>query len=95
MTPEGKVKEKIKRLLKHYGAWYYMPVSIGMGQHGIPDFVCCYNGKLFGIEAKAEGKKPTVLQMKQKSLIEASGGAWFLVDNDESLMGVEQWIKMA
>lgn len=94
-TPEGRVKDKIKRLLKHYGAWYYMPVSIGMGQHGIPDFVCCYNGKLFGIEAKAEGKKPTVLQLKQKSLIEAAGGAWFLVDNDESLMGVEQWIKTA
>ena len=93
MTPEGKVKEKIKRLLKHHGAWYYLPVSMGMGQHGIPDFVCCYKGKMFGIEAKAEGKKPTALQMKQKSLIEAAGGKWFLVDGDDSLMEVERWIK--
>jgi len=56
MTPEGKVKEKIKRLLKHHGAWYYLPVSMGMGQHGIPDFICCYHGNMFGIEAKAEGR---------------------------------------
>jgi len=31
--------------------------------------------------------------MKQKSLIEAAGGKWFLVDGDDSLMEVERWIK--
>ena len=92
-TPEGKVKEKIKRLLKHYGAWYYLPVSLDMGQHGIPDFVCCYNGQFFGIEAKAEGKKPTPLQVKQAETITKAGGKWFLVDGDDSLMVVEKWLK--
>lgn len=92
-TPEGRVKEKIKLLLKHLGAWYYMPVSIGMGQHGIPDFVCCYKGRFFGIEAKAEGKKPTPLQVKQAEAIRRAGGEWFLVDGEAMLKVVEKWLR--
>ena len=30
-----------------------MPVSNGMGIHGIPDFMCTFNGRTIGIEAKA------------------------------------------
>ena len=66
MTPEGKVKEKIKAYLKEVGAWYYMPVQNGMGVVGIPDLVCCYKGYFVGIETKAPKKKPTTKAQRWK-----------------------------
>ena len=92
-TPEGKVKELVKELLKRQGAWYFLPVSLGLGAHGIPDFIGCYKGRTFGIETKAPGKKPTALQLRQKGLIETAGGAWFLVDGEDSLQRVQQWME--
>ena len=93
MTPEGKVKETVKALLKQYGAWYFLPVSNGFGVHGIPDFVGCYKGRFFGIETKTKGKKATPLQLIQKGKIEDAYGKWFLVDGDEALASVEKWLR--
>lgn len=83
MTPEGKVKTAIKRWLVEHGVWYFMPVSNGMGSMGIPDFVCCWNGKFLGIEAKAPGKRSNVsaLQEHQITLIHKAGGAAIVVDD--------------
>jgi hypothetical protein len=57
MTPEGRVKHAVKQELKRRGIWYFMPVSNGMGQVGIPDFICCWEGKFLAIETKAPGKR--------------------------------------
>lgn len=92
MTPEGKIKSEIDKYLKSVGAWYYKPVSNGMGVHGIPDYIICYKGLLAGIEAKAPGKKPTALQVMHKNNIEKAGGRWFLVDGEESLQVLKDWI---
>lgn len=75
-TPEGKVKKAIKLLLTDIGAWFYMPVQNGMGRTGIPDFVCCINGTMVGIEAKAPGKKSTLTNNQQIELdgIAKAGG---------------------
>ena len=59
MTPEARVKEKVKQLLKRRDAWFYMPVQNGMGKVGIPDFIGTYKGLFFAVETKAPGKKPT------------------------------------
>lgn len=58
MTPEGKLKEQVKRLLKSRGAWWYMPVQNGMGVVGIPDLIVCYKGIFLGMETKAPVKNP-------------------------------------
>lgn len=91
MTPEGKVKAKIDLLLKYVSAWYFKPVSNGLGTHGIPDFVGCYQGRFFTIEAKSATGKPTALQMAQKEKIERAGGKWFLVCDDDTLKEVHKW----
>lgn len=66
MTPEGKVKAKVLRLLKQYpGLLYDMPVPSGFGKSML-DFNCWYRGKPFVIETKAEGKQPTD---RQKGII--------------------------
>lgn len=60
-TPEGKVKEKVKRLLKKYGCYQFWPVQMGYGSPTL-DCLACYNGYFIGIETKAPGKRPTPRQ---------------------------------
>lgn len=55
-TPEGRVKDAIKKLLNARGIWYFMPSANGFGKVGVPDFICCWEGRFLAIEAKAPGK---------------------------------------
>jgi hypothetical protein len=64
MTPEGRLKEKVKQLLKKRNAWFYMPVQNGMGKVGIPDFMGTYRGLFFAVETKAPNKKPTTEEQR-------------------------------
>lgn len=82
MTPEGKVKEGIKKELKRIGAYYHMPVQNGMGKPTV-DFQCCYRGRAFLIEAKAPGGKLTVRQEMTFAEFRAAGGATFLMDGSD------------
>lgn len=91
-TPEAKVKDKIKKILKANSVWYYMPVSMGMGQHGIPDFICCLKGVLFTIEAKSGANKPTGLQEMQMSRLREAGATTFVI-NEDNLGEIESWIN--
>lgn len=79
-TPESKVKAKIKAILKQHNIYYAMPIGSGYGNAGVPDFLCCVNGFFLGIEAKANGGKPTALQLKHKRDIEESGGCSVVID---------------
>ena len=83
-TPEAKVKEKIKKILKERGAWYAMPIGTGYGNSGVPDFLVCLNGEFLAIEAKAGRGVPTALQEKNMRDIEKAGGRT-LVINEQSL----------
>jgi len=84
MTPEGKIKAAIKRLLakyKHYGWW---PVPCGYGQNSL-DWIGCINGKFVAVEAKAPGKKLTPLQWSTFNRIKENKGEVFVIDGLESL----------
>ena len=85
MTPEGKIKKKIKDYLKSRDIWYYMPVSNGMGRVGCPDILVCHNGVFWAFEVKAEGKiaNTTANQDREIRDIRRSGGHAFVVDNVE------------
>jgi hypothetical protein len=87
MTPEGKVKADVKKFLKSVGCWYFLPVSNGMGQVGIPDFICCFQGRFVAIETKAPGKlsNTTANQDRVISEIKAAGGLAIVVDNVEQV----------
>lgn len=92
-TPEGKVKEKIKKILKAHNIYYAMPHGAGFGNAGVPDFLCCFKGKFLAIEAKADMKStPTALQLMHGDEIEKSGGVWWIVHIDNIHL-FEQWIK--
>lgn len=81
-TPEGKVKDKVKKILKRCGAYYAMPATGGYGTSGVPDFVICYKGRFIGVECKAGSNKPTGLQAKNLAEIEYAGGIALVVNED-------------
>lgn len=82
-TPEGKVKDAVRKVLRQYGVYHYMPMQNGMGVVGIPDIICCVRGKFLAIETKAPGKLHTVTanQQRQIDLIRESGGVVLVTDN--------------
>jgi hypothetical protein len=93
MTPEKKVKEKVKALCKQYGAYYAMPMGTGYGNAGVPDFLICSNGRFIAVETKADAtKKPTALQEKNLVSIREAGGI-ALVIHDTNLDNLESYLK--
>lgn len=93
-TPEGAVKDAVKAWLKERGIWYYMPVQNGMGVTGIPDFICCWNGRFLAIETKAPGKRNTLraTQKMQIASIIKTGGMALVVDNVKDLDELEKYL---
>lgn len=87
MTPEGKVKKQVKEYLKSIGAWYYMPVSNGMGRVGCPDILVCYQGLFMAFETKAPGKIKNVTANQQREIddILRVNGLARVVDNVEQV----------
>jgi len=89
MTPEGKVKAKVVKLLKEYGVYYFYPVTGGFGRSGVPDVVCCVSGYFLAVECKAGKNKPTPLQEAEMMKILAAGGR-ALVINEDNLDDLKQ-----
>lgn len=92
MTPEGKVKDKVKGLLRAYQVYWHMPVQNGMGAPSL-DFICCVKGKYFAIETKAGNKKPTPRQEETIRQIQLAGGKCFVVNEVEGFDTLELWLK--
>lgn len=82
LTPERKVKDKVKKVLKGLGAYYAMPATGGYGSSGAPDFLVCYRGRFIGVECKANGNKPTALQEKNLEDIRKNNGIGLVVDEN-------------
>jgi len=80
MTPEGKVKDVVKKYLKEKGIYYIMPATGGYGSSGAPDIVVCHKGKFYGLEVKSGENKPTALQMDNLNRIEKNGGYAFVIN---------------
>ncbi len=93
-TPERKVKDKIKAILKRYGVYYAMPIGTGYGNAGVPDFLCCVppRGGFLAIEAKANGGMTTALQDRNLASITETGGE-ALVINENNLDLLEKTLK--
>jgi hypothetical protein len=80
MTPEKKVKTKVKKILDKLNCYHCMPTTGGYGASGVPDIIACWQGKFVGIECKANGNKPTALQQKHLRDISISGGISLVID---------------
>lgn len=97
MTPEGRVKANIRRVLDAFGVYYLMPVQMGLGAAGV-DFHCVVKVTYiidgapidlpigFFIEAKKPGDEPTG---RQKVFLqdrrEQQNAKTFVIDDDPSI----------
>ncbi len=77
---KAKVKAKVKKILNEMGAYYAMPMGTGFGNSGVPDFLICIGGLFYAIECKANGNKPTALQLKHIDDIRKAGGIALVID---------------
>lgn len=91
MTPEGKVKERLKRMLSVHKVYWHCPVMNGMGAPTL-DFVCCHAGRFFAIETKVPGKHMTPRQRLTASAMEAAGGFVFEVATDDDFARLEAYL---
>ncbi len=92
MTPEGKVKASINKMLKRYPQVYkYMPVPAGFGPSSL-DYLLCVNGCFIGVEAKRPGKLPTPRQQECIRKILEAKGSIFIVYDQATLDELERYI---
>lgn len=91
MRNESDVKDEVKKVLKSLGVWWYMPVQMGYGVKGIPDFIGCNKGKFFGIETKFGKNKESTWQIKQGTMITESGGLYVVI-NEKNVEQLESML---
>ena len=85
MTPEGRIKAKLKRELdKLPNVYRFMPVQNGMGAPAL-DFYLCIEGGFVAIETKAPGKKLTPRQEATRDNITAAGGTVYVISTLEEV----------
>ena len=92
-TPEGKVKDAIKIVLKRMGAYYHMPVQNGMGKPSL-DFICCIRGRFVAIEAKAYGGHTTLRQELTIKEMREAGAVAIIVEGVEQAKVLEATLNL-
>lgn len=71
-----------------YSNW---PVPAGFGTPTL-DCFGCYYGMFFAVETKAPGKKPTPRQNLVIEQMREAGGAVFVIDGDEGVTRLKDWL---
>lgn len=74
MGPEKTFENKIKAELKRRGHWYVKYFANRNTRAGVPDLLCCINGRFVAIEVKADKGSASALQLYQIEEINAAGG---------------------
>jgi len=94
LTPEAKVKKKVKEILDQMGVYHFSPMQNGMGRAGIPDIIGCLEGQFLGIECKAGKGTTTALQERELTRIQNAGGYALVVNetNINQLWEIKEWI---
>lgn len=94
MTPEGKVKADVKKILAKFKPQLYdhWPVQAGYGKPTL-DCTGAINGHAFAIETKAPGKSPTSRQELTISDMTLAGIQVFVIDGSpEQYKRLELWL---
>lgn len=94
-TPEGKVKDKARKLYQQHGARYDRAAMTGMGRNGRPDDIVCRapDGHFGGVEFKRDAVwKVSATQRVWLQDIERTGGSSMVV-NLTNLDTLANWLK--
>lgn len=98
-TPEGIVKDAVKKTIKEFEkrhgvkVYTFWPVQMGFGAATL-DMLGCVNGRAFAVETKAPGKRPTERQKLCIDDMESAGMTVFVIDNEDSAVGgLTLWLE--
>ncbi len=91
-TPEGKVKAAVRKILDEFGVYYFSPAANGYGRVGIPDIICCVNGRFLAIECKAGKGTATALQKRELDDIRLAGGVAIVV-NESTIAAIQTIVR--
>lgn len=82
-TPEAKLKKKIKKLLDAHGVYHFSPIGGPYSSRGVPDIICCADGKFIAIEVKAPGRLYNVTRLQAHNIeqIRKAGGIALVTDS--------------
>lgn len=89
-TLEAPITKKIMKTLKAMGAFCYKTHGAADSQRGLPDIVCCYQGRFFGLEVKRPGRQATPLQAHTLEQIKLAGGVAGVVHSVEEALQLLQ-----
>lgn len=78
MAAEKNFENRIKKYLEKRGCWFVKFFANAYTSSGIPDILCCVNGRFVGIEVKQESGKPSLLQKVHLKNIGNAGGVGVL-----------------
>lgn len=84
---EKVIVDRIKKALTEKGA-YVIKTHGSLHSAGLPDIVCCYEGRFIGIEVKRPETRHTVTERQQRNLdmiVDAGGGAGVATSVEEAL----------
>lgn len=74
--PAGMALNKMK--IKSSG-WYFKYWAGPYSKAGIPDIICCIDGRFIAVEVKSEDGKPSLLQERNVELITECGGIAYIL----------------
>lgn len=106
-TPEGKVKQQVKKFFEKNQMWSFMVVPSGYGNVGFPDFVACAPlkitpdmvgktlGVFFAVETKAPGKIKNATENQKRNLraIGTHGGVAVVADRVDIVEAAYELLK--
>lgn len=85
---EKAIETKIKAFLTSKNIYWFKVHGSAFMPPGIPDLVCCWNGRFLGIEIKRTGAKneQSDAQKVHERNIKKAGGIYLLVESLEEVM---------
>lgn len=78
---ESDIQKKIIDYLQSEGAWTVK--TIQCNKAGVPDILCCLNGRFIALEVKTEKGKASALQLRNIKQINHAGGIAAIVRSVE------------
>lgn len=92
-TPEGKVKNKVKKVLDKYKPRLYIRMNVpgGYGEPGL-DFEGAILGRAVAIETKAAGKAISERQETTISKMYDAGIMVFVIEDEQGCAILDRWL---
>ena len=86
--PETRLRKRIVAALeqKYPGSWIRKIHGNQFQNIGMPDLVCCFNGRFIALEIKCPGKKGTPAQLLEIQKIRKAGGCAGVITSIEEAM---------